>query len=344
MANAKFRVLLVDDFDGWRRYCKTKFEQKTDLQVVGEASDGLEAVRKAQQLQPDVILLDIGLPTLNGIEAARRILLHAPQTKILFASEQRSSDIAEEALATGARGYLLKSQAESELWPALEAVLQGKQFVSANLTDPALGHPERRLSHVEPAPHHGVGFYSDEIQLLDAVTEFIGAALKAGNAAVVVASESHRNSFLPRLQAQGVDIRIAIEQGRYIALDAGEALPNFMRRGMPDSVLFLKLLTDLIRTTAKAAARENPRVAIYGEMCHLLWAQGEAEAAIQVEKLGNQLARTHDVDIFCAYSLNRVEGGMDPSVFQGICAEHSAVYSLIRVKRSGSPSDLLPLL
>jgi DNA-binding NarL/FixJ family response regulator len=116
--------------------------------VVGEASDGLEAVQKAQRLQPDLILLDIGLPTINGIEAARRILQYAPKTKILFVSAQQSPDIVEEALGTGACGYVVKSKAATELLAAVKAVLQGKQFVSGSLTASAFGDPgNERTAH-----------------------------------------------------------------------------------------------------------------------------------------------------------------------------------------------------
>ena len=85
-------------------------------------------------MQPDLILLDIGLPTLNGIEAAKRIHQVSPRSKILFVSENRSLDTAEEALSTGAGGYILKSDAASELWPAVKALLEGKRFVSASLS------------------------------------------------------------------------------------------------------------------------------------------------------------------------------------------------------------------
>jgi hypothetical protein len=100
-----------------------------------------------------------------------------------------------------------------------------------------------------------------------------------------------------------------------------------MLRDMPDPVRFLKLLGELTSTAAKAVKGEHPRVAIFGEMCHLLWAQGNAEAAIGVEKLGNELAKKYDVDILCGYSLGSVHGGMDSHTFQRIGAEHSAVHS-----------------
>lgn len=101
--------------------------------MVGEASDGLEGVRKVEESQPDLILLDIGLPALNGIEAARRILDVSPATKILFASVDRSRDTVDRALHTGANGYLLKSRAATELLPAIEAVLEGRRFLSNDL-------------------------------------------------------------------------------------------------------------------------------------------------------------------------------------------------------------------
>jgi DNA-binding NarL/FixJ family response regulator len=103
--------------------------KRREWQVVGEASDGIEAVHKAEELQPDLILLDIGLPSLNGIEAARRIRELAPDSKILFLSQDFSPDIVQEALSVGARGYILKAYAGSELLIAVDSVLQGKQFV-----------------------------------------------------------------------------------------------------------------------------------------------------------------------------------------------------------------------
>jgi DNA-binding NarL/FixJ family response regulator len=130
---SSIRVLVVDDYDPWCRFIATTLQKQPELEISGQVSDGLEAVQQAQELQPDLILLDIGLPTISGIEAARRIREVSPATRILFVSETRSPEIAEEALNTGASGYLLKSDAASELLPAIKAVLEGKRFVSASL-------------------------------------------------------------------------------------------------------------------------------------------------------------------------------------------------------------------
>ena len=338
------RVLVVDDYEPWRRFVCSTLQQRPELQVIGEVSDGSEAVRSAEELQPDLILLDIGLPTLNGIEAARRIRSLSPKSRILFLSENRSRDIADEALRAGGSGYVAKSDAKRELLLAVEAVLEGRRFVSTslgqNLTDSTKEHSDdtdRREGLVAPSPlpnpetarRHEVGFYFDDELLVDHGAQFIGAALRSGNVAILLATAWHRDSIVAKLQAQGFDIGAAIERGRYIALDAAEALSMIMSDGKPDPVRFLQLIGVFIATAAetmKAAGGEHARVAIFGECVHLLWAQGNAEAAIQFEKLGNQLLSRYDIDILCAYSLGGVQGGMDDNVFQRICAEHSAVH------------------
>ena len=127
------RVLIVEDYEFWRCYVSSVLQTNPQYQVIGAVADGLEAVQMAERLKPDLVMLDIGLPTLNGIEAARRIRALSPESRILFLSEQRSPDVVEAALGTGANAYVLKSDAGDELLPALEAVLEGKQFISARM-------------------------------------------------------------------------------------------------------------------------------------------------------------------------------------------------------------------
>jgi len=129
------RILIVEDFPDFRRFICSTLGKSLDLRVIAEVSDGLEAVQRAAELKPDLILLDIGLPNLNGIEAARRIRQVSPNTKIVFLSQNNDLDIVRAALDTGAQGYVRKTDAKSELVPAVDAVLRGKQFVSSSLKD-----------------------------------------------------------------------------------------------------------------------------------------------------------------------------------------------------------------
>ena len=341
MKGSIVRVLVVDDYEPWRRYVCLTLQIYPRLQVVGELSDGLVAVQQAQQLRPDLILLDIGLPTLHGIEAARLIREVSPKSKILFLSENRSRDIAREALQTGALGYVVKSDAARDLLPAVEAVLEGRRFISRSLgnidlADPLLenmidsGHADvvsnYAAQNVRHQSRHEVGFYLNDESFLDDLTGFVVAAIRAGNVAVVVATESHREKLFPRLQLQRIDLVAAIEQHRYLALDAAATLSTAMVNDRLDRERFLGAAGDLIVNAGKAAQGEQPRVAICGECDPPLWAIA-GEAAIQVEQLWNEIAKKYDVDILCAYSLGSVQHRIDDDLFQRICAEHSAVHS-----------------
>jgi DNA-binding NarL/FixJ family response regulator len=129
-------VLVVEDYEPFRRFICSTLGKIPELLIVEEVSDGLEAVQKAQKLQPGLILLDVGLPTLNGIEAARQISKLSPKSKILFVSQESSVDVVQEALRVGALGYVVKTHAGIELLAAVEAVCQGRRFVSAGLARP----------------------------------------------------------------------------------------------------------------------------------------------------------------------------------------------------------------
>jgi DNA-binding NarL/FixJ family response regulator len=332
------RVLVVDDFERFRRFVCSTLGKRPDLQVIGEASDGLEAVRKAEELKPDLIVLDIGLPTLNGIEVARRIREFCPECKILFMSQVSSPEVVREAFSLGAMGYVVKAYARRELSAAVEAVCQGRQFVSKGLsshnssrtTNPqAPGHPFQQevLPSVVPGGakithSHEVKFYSDDAAFLLGVSCFIEAALKAGRPVIVVATESHRTGLLETLLARGVDGAAAIKQGLYLPLDVNEALSTFMVGNLADSVRYPKFLGDLVSSPASGANAKHPRVAVFGEIAPTLWAGGNADAAIQVEQATDELAKMGNVDILCGYVLNTYQREQH-HIYKRICAAHT---------------------
>jgi DNA-binding NarL/FixJ family response regulator len=133
LKNSSVRVLIVDDFGPWQGLITHQLGQQPRVRVIGSASDGLEAVQKAEELQPDLILLDVGLPKLNGIEVARQLRRSVPKAKIIFLSSDSDPDVVRTAFLVGGCGYVLKSDAAGALWPGMEAVLLGRQFVSPSL-------------------------------------------------------------------------------------------------------------------------------------------------------------------------------------------------------------------
>lgn len=127
------RILLVDDLLAWQCLIQILLEPETDLKIIAAATDGLEAVRRAKELLPDVVLMDVSLPGMNGFEATRQIRMNSPDSRILFLSEQRGRNFVEAAFSAGGSGYVLKSDSESDLLTGIRSVLRGQQFVSRSL-------------------------------------------------------------------------------------------------------------------------------------------------------------------------------------------------------------------
>jgi DNA-binding NarL/FixJ family response regulator len=298
-----YTALIIEDFKGFSQFVLSTLQQTARFQVIYQASDGLEGVQRAEELQPDLIVLDIGLPRLNGIEATRQIRKVSPNSKILFLTQESSAKVVELAMRLGGQGYVLKGNAASELTLAVEAVLRGERFVSPVLNSDEIANASRR---------HEIIFCSDEESLLSGLAVFLAAALKAGDAAIVWATESHREALRSMLCGQGVDVDSAIRSGTYISSDVSEP---------PDSERILSSIRGL-SDAAFNAGKKHPRVAVCGERAGRLWTEGKLDAALHIEKLCNGLIESHDVDILCVYPLPQSQ---EEDSFRSLCAEHTAV-------------------
>ncbi len=318
------RVLVTDDYEPFRRFVRSVLAQISQIQIIGEASDGLEAVQKATELQPDLIVLDIGLPNLNGIEAARRIRKLSPKSEILFVSQESSADVVQVALSLGALGYVVKIHAGKDLVVAVESVLQGRRFLGSGLT----GHfmaPADVIASGDNEQTHAVQFYTDDNFWRDNVGEFLCRTVSEGKSVIVCATRPHVAAVHQSMQAHDIDVEQLEKLGRFITLDAADTLLKFMNSDLPDQRKFESLLGPVIRHAEAAAVAKNGQVTIIGEMVALLWAAEKTDATIKLEQLWNDLARTHPFHLRCAYPASGFQGGLMDQPYASICAQHSAV-------------------
>ena len=336
MATSSIRILVVEDYEPFRRFVVSVLRQQPELELVCEVSDGVEAVRKAQELQPDLVLLDIGLPLLNGIEVSRQIAHICPQSARVFVSQENSSDMVQGALATGAKGYVAKVDAGSELLIAVNSVLRGEQFLSSSFPRcdfsdfeaKYAGHP--KLNKMAPLPprniavRHEVAFYGDNAALVDGFARVAEAALNVRNAVILIATEPHRSGILQKLKANALEIEAALEQGRLIQVDTADTLSALMVNDVPDPSRCAQMAADLI-TRASRSAGEHARVAICGECSPTLLSKGKVEAAIRFEQLWNEVTRSYNADTLCGYLWSAFPRKETVQTFTSICAQHSAV-------------------
>ena len=310
------RVLVVEDHAPFRRFICKLLQQRADLQIVGEAEDGWDAIRQAEALRPDVVLLDIGLPRLSGIEAAGRIRALIPDVKLLFVTIESSLEIVEQAFSGGAHGYVYKPRAFRDVLPVLDAILGGAQFVSGGLE--RVAHGDSLASH-----RHEVVFYSSDAVLVGTFSRFIAGALAVGNVVIVLVTEAHDQRIRHRLRASHVDVARAIREQRYLLVNPSELLATVMVGGQPDPTRFANAADDLLTEAARRIASPHARVAACGECAPSLWAHGEIEAALHLEHLWDGLVKSRQLDTLCAYPLIAREESLH--AVRSLCAEHTAV-------------------
>ncbi|HZR28597.1 MAG TPA: PAS domain S-box protein [Terriglobales bacterium] len=172
---------------------------------------------------------------------------------------------------------------------------------------------------------HVVQFYEDDSQFLEKLSRFIGSALGAGDAAVVIATPAHRDGLAQRLHARGLDMTFAVQQGRFISLDAAETLTRLLVNDWPDAKRFAEIVGGVIEQAQATEQGKQQRVVAFGEMVALLWAEGKHDAALHLEQLWNDLAKTHSFTLCCGYPMAGFSEESHTELIQKVCAEHSHV-------------------
>jgi len=338
------RVLVLMEFHQFQTFIAPILQQRPNWHVVAVAAEPSDAVRLARHLHPDLILLDLDLPRMNEINAARQIRTVSPESNIVFLSRESSAMVVRDLFRFGVLGYVKKEYASSELIAAMEAVFQHRRFIgsgeaSHELADtgesPTDGHIREVLNEMASPwrekplspPSHEIQFYSEDAVLLDRLSGFVEAALRAGHSAAVCATKSSRDDLVYALQGRGLDVDDLVRRRNYMAFDAAKILSAFTTGESLDRAKFLRVLGGVITSAVDAARANRPRVALYQECSSLLWAKGRDETAIQLERLLNELVNRHDMDVLCGYSLIYFHGEEDSHAIQRLCAEHSAVNS-----------------
>jgi CheY-like chemotaxis protein len=275
-------------------------------------------------MRPDLVLLDIGLPTLNGISVARRIRDASPDSKILFLTEESSPDVAEAALEAGGAGYVVKADAGRELLVAVKAVCEGRRYISSRL----VGHVFFGTPDNDPPEwhtFHKLQIYSDDASFLNGFASFIAGGLNAGNAVVALATEAHRQGLYQKLRSQRFDLDAVIRSGSYISMDVGETLSSFILGDRPDAEQFATLVNNVVEKASKDPNGAGRRVLACGECSPFLWAQGKLDTALRVEELFDAVAHKFKLSILCGYAAECLRGSEKHPIARAICSVHSSI-------------------
>lgn len=317
-------VLVVDDHDAWRRVIRDVLDRLPNMRVVGETADGAEAVRLAHDLSPDLVLLDVGLPSMSGIEAAERIMARNRHARILFASNYSEWDIIDAALRTGARGYMLKTAAAQELQPAVTKIANGGWFIA-----PARGGRPIEAGLPRDARSHRAVFYTDAAQQHDEYARFVADALAAGRAVLGCVDTDCRSQLQQRLHSMGVGLDAEVANGRFLALDIPELMSAFMEGDRVVDEKFYGAALPMLLGAARAASGPLPAISAFGDGASSLWRRGLLDAAIRVEQLWDEMAGVFNLEILCGYEIDAASGpGVD---------RLAAVHVHITTRRSTAP-------
>src|ERR1051326_2118602 len=308
-------VVVVDDFEPFRRYVCSALEDRDEIQVVGQAWNGVSALEVAERLRPDLVLLDIALPKMNGLEVAKHLRQLVPASKVLIVSQQFSFDMVEAALRAGALGYIHKLRVGIELLPGINAVRLGRYYVGGVFSERAHG----------PMARHEVQFVSNDLALQQSFADYITANLKKGTPVIVKTSEKQRSAIWNRLAGAGLDVDRALQTGMLVPIDAAEIISRLFCDGVPEATRFFDIASPLIETAArKGNPGRPPQIALCRHALPTLLDNGGAKA-FRLEGLWNLMARRFGLDILCAYDVDGTE--RQAGILESLRAEHSAIHS-----------------
>ena len=198
-----FRILVADDHEIVRQGIRALLQAHPGWEICGEAADGREAVEKAGALTPDVVILDVGMPNLNGLSATRQILKQHPQARVLILTMHESEQVVREVLECGARGYVLKSDAGRDLTAAVEALQRGKTFFTSKVADGVLESLRKSKARSEGAVKEVLTSREREVvQLLAEGKSTKEVAVALGLS--VKTAETHRSNVMRKLEIHSV--------------------------------------------------------------------------------------------------------------------------------------------
>lgn len=199
-----FRILVADDHELVRRGLRSILQRKDEWEVCGEAQDGMQAVEQAKRLKPDVVVIDIGMPNLNGLDATRQIVKALPQTRVLVLTLYDSEEMVQEVLAAGARGYMLKSDAAQDLVTAVDALRRNQTFFTPKVADMLLdGYVTGKTTN--SAISQRTRLTSRERELVQLLAEGKSTKQAASTLGMSVkTAETHRSNIMRKLQLHSV--------------------------------------------------------------------------------------------------------------------------------------------
>jgi CheY-like chemotaxis protein len=311
--DARPRVVLADDNRSLLDAVSKLVSQ--DFQVVAAVVDARQAIDATVRLDPDVVVLDITMPEIDGFAAARELRRAAPRTRVLFLTMHESDEYVTAAFGTGAAGYVLKTRIGSDLVGALDHVLDGQLFVPSLTT----------LSTIASSRGgHAALFYNSDPALIHGAVRLADAALERGDTVVVLAREAIRAGITQHLKER-YSVPALIQQGRLVEQDVVEALSQIMPDGRFDPMRLARAVEALDRGRLASPRGRQARLTLIGEVVAALYRNRDYDTAVISERLWNDLTGPLPMLTVCCYPFTNPRHQDEAALFAGVCGEHWAI-------------------